>query len=151
NSYTGSTQVNSGTLVLAGANAWGPALSGTSVSTSGGSVLNGGRMVLDYTGGTTPGTTVKNILKAEVAGNFLVGQIRTGNASDFRHAIGWVDNGTSTVTLGYTYTGDANLDGVVNTSDFALLGQNFGSTTAVWAQGDSNYDGIVNALDFNAV
>jgi autotransporter-associated beta strand protein len=146
NGYTGTTQVNSGTLVLAGANAWNPALTGAA-----GTILNGGRLVFNYTGGSSPGPTIKTILTGEAAGNFLTGQIRTTNAADGRHGIGWIDNGSTTVTTGYTYLGDANVDGVVNTSDFTLLSQNFGSTGAVWGKADFNYDGVVNALDFNAI
>ena len=51
----------------------------------------------------------------------------------------------------YTYFGDSNLDGKVDTSDFMTLGLNFGATGKVWATGDFNYDGVVNALDFNAI
>src|SRR5581483_407635 len=55
------------------------------------------------------------------------------------------------VLIRYTYSGDSNLDGTVDTSDFTAMSQNFGSTTASWLQGDFNYDGVVNALDFNAI
>ena len=48
-------------------------------------------------------------------------------------------------------TGDANGDGVVNSSDFVALANHFNGTQATWSQGDFNYDGIVNALDFNAL
>ena len=51
------------------------------------------------------------------------------------------------MTVGYTYLGDANVNGVVDTSDFTLLAQNFNGTGKVWGQGDFNYDGVVNALD----
>ena len=51
----------------------------------------------------------------------------------------------------YAFTGDTNLDGTVNTSDFTRFATSFGSTSAGWVQGDFNYDGIVNALDFNAI
>jgi hypothetical protein len=51
----------------------------------------------------------------------------------------------------WTIAGDSNLDNTVDTTDFMLLAQNFGSSTADFAQGDINYDGVVNALDFNAI
>ena len=125
NSYTGGTQVNSGTLAFVGPNAWGPALSGTSASTTGGSVLNGGRMVLDYTGNVpaNPASQINTILTGEASG-FLVGQLRTTNAVDGRHAIGWIDS-APTVTIGYTWMGDANVDGMVTTSDFDTLAPAF--------------------------
>ena len=55
------------------------------------------------------------------------------------------------VLVKYTYQGDANLDGTVNSADFALLASHYGQTTSSWASGDFNYDNTSNALDFNAV
>jgi hypothetical protein len=49
----------------------------------------------------------------------------------------------------YTYTGDANLDGKVDTLDFNALAGNFGGTNKVWTQADFNFDGVVDTLDFN--
>ena len=43
--------------------------------------------------------------------------------------------------------GDANGDGVVNISDFAVLRANFG-VGSVFSRGDFNYDGTVNISDF---
>jgi hypothetical protein len=48
-------------------------------------------------------------------------------------------------------SGDATLDGSVNTLDFNLLAGSFGLTGARWKQGDFNLDGTVNTLDFNAM
>ena len=44
---------------------------------------------------------------------------------------------------------DADRNHIVNTSDFMLLAQNFGKTSATFGQGDFNYDGVINALDFS--
>ncbi len=49
------------------------------------------------------------------------------------------------VILGTQY-GDANLDGVVDAADCAIVEANLGQPGG-WAQGDFNGDGIVNALD----
>jgi autotransporter-associated beta strand protein len=150
-SYTGVTTVAQGTLSLVGPTAWNPALNGTN-----GSVLTGGRLVFDYTGNVAndPVATIKTILTAtSFAGNFLTGKLRTTTAADGRHAIGWFDDTANSVLVtGYTYLGDANVDGIVNTIDFNALAANFNTATVpVWAQGDFNYDGKVNALDFNMV
>ena len=51
----------------------------------------------------------------------------------------------------YTYAGDANLDGSVNSLDFNALATNFGTSDNLWFNGDFNYDGTVNSLDFNAL
>jgi hypothetical protein len=49
----------------------------------------------------------------------------------------------------YTLLGDANLDGLVNGTDFNILAANFNQSIAGWDQGDFDYDGLVNAADFN--
>ena len=133
NSYTGVTTVTSGTLSLAGAGAWAPALTGTS-----GTALTGGRLVFDYSAApaSNPVNTIKTILTTGSAGSFTTGQIRTTNAGDTKHGIGFIDNGMN-VTVGYTYYGDANVDGQVTTADFVSLSSHFNATTGVtWANGD---------------
>jgi hypothetical protein len=47
--------------------------------------------------------------------------------------------------------GDANLDGVVNTADFADLAAHYGRSNAYLAIGDFNSDHVINALDFNVL
>jgi autotransporter-associated beta strand protein len=57
----------------------------------------------------------------------------------------------TTVVVRYTLSGDANLDGTVNSADFSQIATGFNSSGKDWYQGDFNFDGVVNALDFNAV
>jgi hypothetical protein len=45
--------------------------------------------------------------------------------------------------------GDANLDGVVNLSDFNLLAANFGLSERTWQTADFNRDDLTNLADFN--
>src|SRR5581483_10375952 len=127
--YTGVTTLQAGSLTMVSAPAWAPVLSGP-----GGAVVNGGRMVFDYNASTDPANTIKTILtQTAYNNNFATGQIRTTNAPDSKHTLGWFDDtANKKLRVGYTYTGDANVDGKVDTSDFTALGQNFGSTTAVW-------------------
>lgn len=54
------------------------------------------------------------------------------------------------VIAGYTYAGDANMDGAVNVSDLSILGANYGASSgALWSTGDYNYDGAVNVSDLS--
>jgi T5SS/PEP-CTERM-associated repeat protein len=53
------------------------------------------------------------------------------------------------VLIRLTRYGDANLDGVVNLTDFNALALNFGTTGKLWYQGDFTYDGAVDLMDFN--
>ena len=43
--------------------------------------------------------------------------------------------------------GDANLDGIVDAADCAILRANFGKTGMWWMQGDFNHDGTADATD----
>jgi hypothetical protein len=45
--------------------------------------------------------------------------------------------------------GDANLDGVVDTQDFAIWNANRFTSEAAWSRGDFNADGVVDGSDFN--
>lgn len=56
---------------------------------------------------------------------------------------------STTFLARYTRYGDANLDTVVNMSDFNLLAGNFGGTFRHWYQGDFNFDTKVDLRDFN--
>jgi hypothetical protein len=57
-------------------------------------------------------------------------------------------DGTS-ILIGYTRTGDANLDGVVNDDDVTIVGAAYapGVPNAAWALGDFDYNGFVDDDD----
>lgn len=144
NSYTGTTTITGGTLFVSGA-AVNPLVNNTA-----GTIINGGLVQFDHTGGSSPQSTVVPLLAAQVANNFHSGRFRTSLPTDFKKSIGWTDDGSANFILRWTYNGDANLDGIVNSVDFSALASNF-NTSSGWGQGDFNYDGAVNALDFNAL
>ena len=58
-----------------------------------------------------------------------------------------IDN--TSVLVRYTAYGDANLDGVVDTTDFNILASNFSGSGKRWSQADFNYDGATDTVDFN--
>ncbi len=143
NTYTGATIVQSGALVLGNA-AQAPVLTG-----AGGADVQAGRLVLDYTGGSSPADAVKDLLANAYASNFTTGQIRSSTATT-RIGLGWADDtNAKQLTILRTYNGDANLDGGVNGLDFSNLASSFGTSARVWSDGDFNYDGTVNGLDFS--
>ena len=57
----------------------------------------------------------------------------------------------SAVLIRYTFMGDSDLSGSVDSSDFTVLARHFNQSSKSWIDGDFNSDGVVNALDFNAV
>lgn len=56
----------------------------------------------------------------------------------------------TSVLVRFTLPGDANLDRIVNISDFSLLAANF-NQAGIWSRGDFNYDGSININDFAAL
>jgi fibronectin-binding autotransporter adhesin len=55
---------------------------------------------------------------------------------------------TADVLVKYTYYGDADLNGVVNGSDYAKIDMGFQMHLTGWLNGDFNYDGVVNGSDY---
>jgi autotransporter-associated beta strand protein len=55
------------------------------------------------------------------------------------------------VLVKYTYYGDANLDGQVDSSDYSRIDAGFVSQLTGWGNGDFNYDGAVNGSDYTLI
>ncbi len=53
--------------------------------------------------------------------------------------------------IAYTYAGDANLDGVINSDDYALIDFFAGTNQPTYYRGDFNYDGSINADDYSLI
>jgi hypothetical protein len=64
-------------------------------------------------------------------------------------AVQWTGSITAPPDVVAYWPGDATMDGNVNLSDLSVLGTNWGSTTATWAQGDFTADGNVNLSDLS--
>ncbi len=58
---------------------------------------------------------------------------------------------SSDVLVKYTYYGDANLDGVVNGSDYTMIDNGFNNGLSGWQNGDFNYDGSINGSDYTLI
>jgi hypothetical protein len=57
----------------------------------------------------------------------------------------------SDVLLKYTYYGDANLDDVVDGTDYTRIDNAALSGATGWYNGDFNYDGIINGSDYTLI
>jgi fibronectin-binding autotransporter adhesin len=153
--YSGAMVVNGGTATLTGPASWNATALASSQTATNGSIVNGGRLIYNYasTVANDPAATVQAALTAgfNQATRFSTSLIRTTNAIDNFHGLGWKDDGTTAVTVAYTYYGDSDLSGTVDITDFNTLALNYGTTGATWQKGDFNYDGTVNGLDLNAI
>jgi autotransporter-associated beta strand protein len=146
NDYTGLTTVAGGTLELHLA-AYDTVLNG------GGMDVRDGRILFDYTG-TSPAATIL----ADLTYSYHTGSASHWDRGRFLSStattttgLGWVDNGTSAVTVVRALYGDATLDGCVDLSDLNIYGQHYRGTGKVWAQADFNYDGTVTISDLGSI
>lgn len=90
-----------------------------------------------------PGQSFEVLRFGSSTGSFVINN-QTGSAGlSFSTMI----TGTSLRIVGAGTAGDANLDGVVNISDFASLAAHFNSV-AIWTSGDFTGDGVTNISDF---
>ena len=93
-------------------------------------------------------TAVGYIVNNDGSGNALYGT-SLGIASTFDG----VTPALNDLLVKYTYYGDANLDGKVDSSDYSRIDANFaaGGTLSGWYNGDFNYDGVVNGSDYTLI
>jgi hypothetical protein len=134
--------------------------------------LTNNSAVIDYDT-TTPLSDVRSLLRAGFGGGLWNGNGITSSwaaaaaVGAHKTALGYGESSTvlgasggtfagqsvdgTAVLLKYTLSGDANLDGKVDTLDFNSLAASFGGSGKFWTQADFNYDGTVDTLDFNSL
>jgi hypothetical protein len=133
--------------------------------------LDNNAMVINYTGGSPIGY-VTGLLQTGSDGGAWdgVGIRSTAAANDpiGLTAIGAIDNvqlaafegsgytsfagvpvNANSVLLKYTYYGDADLSGTVDSQDVNLLDQGYGTSGGGWLSGDFDYSGTVDSQDVN--
>lgn len=163
---TGSLSVTGGTVRLSPSLPTAVKVTGLSVTGSGVVDVTDNDMVIDYTG-ATPFDSIRTLIvngfaagawnglginssSAAVTPAFALGYAEASAIfTTFPATFGGLSVDNTSVLIAYTRSGDANLDNLVNLTDFNRLAANFGSTSAIWNQGDFNYDGLVNLTDFN--
>jgi len=124
--------------------------------------ITNNHMFINYGSGSDPITTIAGYIASGYNGggwngSGIISSVALTNASGLVYAVGYADGADGVVSgltsgqieVTYTLLGDANLDGLVNGSDFNILAANFNQSITGWDQGDFNYDGLVNAADFN--
>ena len=71
-------------------------------------------------------------------------------AADGPRALGWLENGDGSFSIGYAAPGDTNVDGLVDILDAGNLiagAVSGGGQVSRWSTGDFNYDNAVDILD----
>ncbi len=121
-----------------------------------------------YSGGTWQGSggITSSTAAADTSHLTAVGVIKNDNGSGlpFYGVNGTIastfDGATPAdgdILVKYTYYGDANLDGVVDGSDYSIIDNSFvteqstGTPISGWGNGDFNYDGVVNGSDYTLI
>jgi uncharacterized repeat protein (TIGR03803 family) len=124
--------------------------------------VNNYTMFINYGLNPDPISTIAGYIKSCYNSGGWNGQGITSTAAQtptngLYYGLGYADGNDGVVSglssgqieIKYTLLGDANLDGLVNGSDFNILAANFNQSITGWDQGDFNYDGLANAADFN--
>jgi hypothetical protein len=167
----GSMSITGGTLQLAaGVSAGtGPAATSainlTSLTISGNGTLDiyNNHVIITYSS-SDPISTIYGYLKTGFNngswnGPGIISSLARTPSNGHGYGVGWAD-GTDKIVAGlssgqievaYTLLGDANLDGVVNGSDFSILAANFGQGVTNWDQGNFLFTPAVNGTDFAAL
>ena len=149
--YTGQTSIQSGTLTIGS----GGTITGTSALTiASGATLNlantamGNGMTINYGSGASPNSTIQNY----IAGGAIT--VPTGYAVGYANGADGVVSGLGVgqEKIMATLPGDANLDGVVNNTDLALVLNNLNqSSGGLWTKGDFTGSGTVTNVDLAIV
>jgi len=152
---------NAATLQLASGSG-GSAQGSLTINTGSTLDITNNHLLIDYGSGPDPITSIATWIASGYASGMWTGPGIISSAAQtptngLLYGVGYAD-GTDNVVAGltsgqieikYTLLGDANLDGLVNTSDFNIVAANFNQSITGWDQGDFNYDGLVNTADFN--
>ena len=125
--------------------------------------LAGNTLVVEYAGGPSPFDTILAYVTTGSAGGSWdgVGIRSSAAAADQQDltALGIIDDGEK-VTVDYTWYGDANLDGVVDSNDYDKIDTAWTLWTKEglvpeggfrWFVGDFDYDGTIDSNDYDCI
>jgi len=142
--------IEAGASLVAGAGA--TVLSGAPSLGSGASIdVQGGSVTIDYQGQTSPAGTIRSQLASGYNGGAWNGGGFHTSSADANIGLGYRDDASdASIEIQRAYYGDANLNGTVDSTDFAALVAAYGITNGgIWSAGDFDYDGKIGTADFN--
>jgi Glycosyl hydrolases family 18 len=152
-----SLTINGGTLALPEGVSTTQSLS---LSTNASLNVGYGTLVINYGTGSDPIAAIRaDIIEGYAGGSWTGAGIMSNGAqaNSASYGLGYADSADAgnpanlsagTIEIRYTLLGDANLNGVVDGTDFGILAANFNKGVNGWDQGDFNYDGVVDGTDF---
>jgi autotransporter-associated beta strand protein len=159
-----SVTINSGAMMQLAANTGGQTVWSLTINGSAALDITNNQLIINYGSAADPIAQIAEYIRTGYnGGNWngpgIISSEALTNSNGLLYGVGYADGAdgiVSGLTSGqievmYTLLGDANLDGIVNSSDFNILAANFNQSITGWDQGDFNYDGIVNSADFNAL
>jgi hypothetical protein len=118
---------------------------------TGGANWNGpGGITSSTAAGDTAHLTAVGVIQNNQGGTAIYGSSATTST------FGVFGPGAGDILVRYTYFGDANLDGVVDGSDYSLIDAGYasnqpgftGTVLTGWYNGDFNYDGVIDGSDY---
>ncbi len=145
--WTSKYDLGSGALILAGLGATGLANVSNQVKQGLNNASAGG--IYSSTAAADPAhiSAIGVILNNDGNNNAIY-----GTAAGTLGLFGDAAPGVNDVLVKYTSVGDANLDGLVDGSDYTKIDNGYGNTTLTgWANGDFNYDGHVDGSDYTLI
>ncbi len=139
-------------------NSGGSSVSSLTILTGSTLDLTNNHLIINYAGGADPVATIRQYLQSGYNNGAWNGTGISSStaAAASSYALGYADGADGIVAglssgqieVKYTLYGDANLDGVVNGNDFAILATHLGRALKSWDQGDFTYAGAVSGEDF---
>jgi len=124
--------------------------SALSISGTGRLDLSNNMLKIHYGANPTPAATIRGYLASGRGTGDWQGAtgIVSSGVTNAQHALGYKDNNAGDVTVMYTLTGDADLNGAVGFNDLVPFGAHYLKPGPwVWADGDFTYDGLINFSD----
>ncbi len=154
----GTLAITGGTLQL-GTNTGLTQVTSLAIINSGVLDVTNNELIITY-GSSDPMGTIQGYLASGYNNGTWNGPgIISSAAYGYKYGLGYADGADGVVPglssgqieVKYTLYGDANLDGVVNGSDFSILAANFGTGVTNWDQGNFLFTSSVNGADFSAL
>ncbi len=147
NTYYGQIDVGTSDMIIRGSNAADGDTKFANVNDMAASGQYGDGVVLFSGNGITSSVAAADAVSGQL--RYAVGVVRNNiDGNTLYDTFDGVSVGLNDVLVKFTYFGDADLNGIVDDSDFFLLNNGYGNSLTGWVNGDFDYSGTVDDSDF---